>query len=199
MLSTVQSYVGLGVLGMQLYSLGLSNSEVLEGSPQVTRAVLALYLAMGDAIAMQYGGSEANKKVSPAEHADETRATAASDEASARSSESRASIGTGSTTSAAHMRSRGGGISRLGGHSATEFLSSLQRYYVRGTHCHPRSPFPCTCGSFFLQANSFTDSIKQAGMNLFLGLFQPRHHHTPLWELDSDFMLHNPHSEWGNA
>jgi len=121
-----------------------------------------LYLAMGDAIAMQYGGSEANKKVSPAEHADETRATAASDEASARSSRVVLPAGTGSASSAAHMRSRGGGISRLGGHSATEFLSSLQRYYVRGTHCHPRLPLPCTCGSVSCRPiRSQTRSSKQ--------------------------------------
>jgi hypothetical protein len=30
-------------------------------------------------------------------------------------------------------------------------------------------------------------------MNLFLGLFQPRFHNAPLWELETDFYLHNPH------
>lgn len=78
---------------------------------------------MGDRLALQYGGSEAHKKVS-----------------------------------------KGAGKTKHG-----EFLTSIKRYY----------------------SNSFTDRVKQDAMNLFLGYFQPSMHDYALWDLETDYFLHN--------
>jgi hypothetical protein len=78
---------------------------------------------MGDRLALQYGGSEAHKKVS-----------------------------------------KGSGKTKQG-----ELLTSIKRYY----------------------SNAFTDRVKQDAMNLFLGFFQPYQHHYALWDLESDYFLHN--------
>lgn len=40
-------------------------------------------------------------------------------------------------------------------------------------------------------SNSFTDAEKQAAMNLFLGLYDPSVASQPLWDLPTDFFLHN--------
>lgn len=51
------------MLGLQLYELGLADSEVLDPGGAIVRALMTAYEDMGDAIAQQYGGSDANKKV----------------------------------------------------------------------------------------------------------------------------------------
>eukprot|EP00743_Colponemidia_sp_Colp-15_P010772 GILK01011911.1.p1 GENE.GILK01011911.1~~GILK01011911.1.p1 ORF type:complete len:1109 (-),score=182.75 GILK01011911.1:135-3461(-) len=53
-----------------------------------------------------------------------------------------------------------------------ELLTSLRRYY----------------------SNAFTDQEKQDAINLFLGLFDPRHSNCFLWEMDSDYALHHMHN-----
>ena len=50
-----------------------------------------------------------------------------------------------------------------------ELLTSIKRYY----------------------SNSFTDRVKQDAINLFLGHFIPSQSRVSLWELDSDYHLHN--------
>ena len=50
-----------------------------------------------------------------------------------------------------------------------ELLTSIKRYY----------------------SNSFTDRVKQDAINLFLGNFVPMNSRVSLWELDSDYHLHN--------
>ena len=40
-------------------------------------------------------------------------------------------------------------------------------------------------------SNAFTDTLKQDALNVFLGCFQPNDSSTPLWDLDSDYNLHN--------
>jgi hypothetical protein len=50
-----------------------------------------------------------------------------------------------------------------------ELLTSIKRYY----------------------SNAFTDMVKQDAMNIFLGCFVPPQHPVPLWDLDSDYDLHN--------
>jgi hypothetical protein len=40
-------------------------------------------------------------------------------------------------------------------------------------------------------SNSFTDSEKQDAINLFLGVYDPRNADLPLWDLPTDFYLHN--------
>lgn len=59
-------------------------------------------------------------------------------------------------------------ISRWTSHSR-DMIESIKRYY----------------------SNSFTDAEKQDAMNLFLGVYVPRTDHPPLWELTTDFYLHN--------
>lgn len=39
-------------------------------------------------------------------------------------------------------------------------------------------------------ANNFSDSSKQGAINLFLGMYIPRENKVPLWNLDSDTVLH---------
>lgn len=39
-------------------------------------------------------------------------------------------------------------------------------------------------------ANNFSDSSKQGAINLFLGMYIPKNNDTPLWNLDSDEILH---------
>jgi len=40
-------------------------------------------------------------------------------------------------------------------------------------------------------ANNFSDASKQGAINLFLGMYIPTENDTPLWNLDSDIVLHN--------
>lgn len=54
-----------------------------------------------------------------------------------------------------------------------ELLTSIRRYY----------------------SNSFTDRAKQDAINLFLGYYVPISADKPLWELDTDYYLHNFHAE----
>eukprot|EP00939_MAST-03C_sp_MAST-3C-sp1_P000593 g593.t1 len=55
------------------------------------------------------------------------------------------------------------------GHKIPELLRSIRRHYN----------------------NSFTDGLKQDALNLFLGLYDPRKQTCPLWEMQSDYYLHN--------
>ncbi|XP_014261982.1 polyphosphoinositide phosphatase isoform X2 [Cimex lectularius] len=41
-------------------------------------------------------------------------------------------------------------------------------------------------------SNTFSDAEKQHAMNVFLGLFIPSENSTPIWELTTDYYLHNP-------
>lgn len=54
-----------------------------------------------------------------------------------------------------------------------ELLTSIRRYY----------------------SNAFTDRAKQDAINLFLGYYVPNNADKPLWELDTDYYLHNFHAE----
>jgi hypothetical protein len=86
------------------------------------QAMMDMFSELGDRIALQYGGSEAHKKVS------------------------------------------GSKASKNG-----ELLTSIKRYY----------------------SNAFTDMVKQDAMNVFLGFYVPNEKITPLWDLESDYFLHN--------
>lgn len=181
-----QVCVGVHMLGLQLYALGLSDSESLDPSGALVRHLMDLYEQHGDAIAMQYGGSEANKKVTSTAHEDSVKhnagesseAGAGSDAhgrggASDKSKQGAFSLFTSTTSAAVAAVNIQGTVSklRLSSSGPAEILTSLQRYY----------------------SNSFTDSIKQASMNLFLGLWRPKTHADDfhLWELESDHYLHN--------
>ncbi|RLN59569.1 hypothetical protein BBJ28_00000652 [Nothophytophthora sp. Chile5] len=120
-----QFSVGMRALGQQLYVMGIKNTPLLESRSQLVLVLMKLYSLMGDAISMQYGGSEAHKNV---------KNSAAQENVKHR-----------------------------------ELLTSIRRYY----------------------SNSFTDTAKQDAINIFLGHFVPREDAPPLWELDSDYYLHN--------
>jgi len=93
--------------------------------------MIDMYVDIGDSIALQYGGSEAHKKVT-----------------------------------ASHAESAG---MPIGKHK--ELLTSIRRYY----------------------SNAFTDRLKQDAINLFLGYYVPYLHTEPLWEMETDYYLHNFH------
>lgn len=121
--NVAQFSMGVRFLTAALHSLGLLDSETLDPSNGMLLGLMDMFSDMGDRLALQYGGSEAHKKVS-----------------------------------------KGSGKTKQG-----ELLTSIKRYY----------------------SNAFTDRVKQDAMNLFLGFFQPYQHHYALWDLESDYFLHN--------
>ncbi len=210
--NVAQLTVGLYALGEQLAALGLVEEGGLDPSSPFTIALMGMYTEHGDAIALQYGGSEANKKVTAWAHADGMAHQAASGaerpERTGVEKEKPASLGgwgadfsffgtgaAGVAQAQASLTSTVGKL-RLASSGPGEILTSLQRYY----------------------SNSFTDSLKQAAINLFTGAYRPRVHgpgaalvaaavaaaggpSSPsgsvlalsglhLWELESDWHLH---------
>jgi hypothetical protein len=114
--------------------MGVRSSAKLDPSSTIIRVLIDMYVEIGDHISLQYGGSEAHKKVS-----------------TERSE----------TASSFH--------GPIGKHK--ELLTSIRRYY----------------------SNAFTDRLKQDAMNLLLGFYIPRNHDIPLWEMETDYYLHNYH------
>ena len=125
-------------LGQQLLVMGVTGSPELEQGQAIVSVLMDMYSEIGDQIALQYGGSEAHKKVAA----------------------------TGNNFSSVQGPT-------MGKHK--EFLTSIRRYY----------------------SNTFTDRLKQDAMNLFLGNFVPQEGGTPLWEMESDYYLHNFHVQQG--
>lgn len=119
----------------QLVVMGIRSTPKLDPSSNIVRVLIDMYVDIGDSIALQYGGSEAHKKVS---------------------TERNENI-----------------IGPIGKHK--ELLTSIRRYY----------------------SNAFTDRLKQDAMNLFLGYYLPFRHAVPLWEMETDYYLHNFHSQLG--
>ncbi|CAN0024749.1 unnamed protein product [Scytosiphon promiscuus] len=129
-----QFSIGVHALAKQLYVMGVSNQVSLESGSQVALVFMELYSELGDNIALQYGGSEAHKKVSGGN-------------------------GPGKQVGSTNKH--------------RELLTSIRRYY----------------------SNAFTDFAKQDAINLFLGYFVPNNTGKPLWELDTDYYLHNRHAQ----
>ena len=98
-----QYCLGAIVLGRQIHALGLSDSPFLEPRGMLMNIVTSMYEQLGDRIAIQYGGSEAHKKVSK-QH---TKHEGPSEEPVSRAKGS---------------ASGGSGV-------VPEFLTSLKRYY----------------------------------------------------------------------
>lgn len=125
-----QFAVGLYFLRVALYTLGLrsrySKNLEIHKDPMLLM-LMEMYGEMADKIALQYGGSEAHKKV-----------IAGKSSAASKSKQN-------------------------------ELLTSIKRYY----------------------SNAFTDMVKQDAMNIFLGCFIPSESSIPLWDLESDYYLHN--------
>jgi hypothetical protein len=126
-----QFAVAMRFLLISLQVLGISNPNLtaldLSKDPLLL-SLMEMYGEMGDKIALQYGGSEAHKKVFA-----------------------------------------GKTVQQPNSSKQSELLTSIKRYY----------------------SNAFTDMVKQDAMNLFLGCFIPNESIVPLWDLESDYYLHN--------
>lgn len=137
--NVAQFSAGVEALEQQLVVMGIRSSSKLDSSSNIIRVLIEMYVEIGDHIALQYGGSEAHKKVVSTERSE--------------------SIITGP----------------MGKHK--ELLTSIRRYY----------------------SNAFTDRLKQDAMNLLLGYYIPYRHSVPLWEMETDYYLHNMHIRDGRS
>lgn len=126
--NVAQFAVGAVALARCVDSLGFVKGKALEPGSRLLLVLMELYSAVGDALSLQYGGSEAHKR--------------------------------------AGIR-RGESVTVVPKHQ--ELLTSIRRYY----------------------SNAFTDRLKQDSINVFLGTFVPDAEDIPLWDLDSDYYLHN--------
>ena len=131
--------LGRTALGYQLHALSLIPSPVTDSLGAIGTVLLDLYERMGDAISLQYGGSQMHRQVK----------------------------GDAPPPSASPAL-----LSALKAKQPKELITSIVRHYQ----------------------NSFQDTSKQDAYNLFLGLYRPSHRHDGLhlWELGSDYYLHNP-------
>lgn len=134
--NVAQFSAGVQAMEQQLVVMGIRANPKLDPSSNIVRVLIDMYVDIGDHIALQYGGSEAHKKVQ-----------------------------TGGVDA----------IIPLGKHK--ELLTSIRRYY----------------------SNAFTDRLKQDAMNLFLGYYLPFRHTIPLWEMETDYYLHNFHVKSGKG
>lgn len=147
---------------------GVTSSATLESDSQIVLVLMDVYSIVGDQIALQYGGSEAHKKVK--EQASEVAGNVAAGEGGMRGGGGRAG---GDHRLAAGIK---GGVKAAGGGGKhKELLTSIRRYY----------------------SNAFTDRLKQDAMNVFLGHYIVCDHDIPLWELENDYYLHNFHVQNG--
>lgn len=75
-----------------------------------------------------------------------------------------------------------------------DIMQTLSRYYSNtfsGLECTIADIKECLSQTQSLTKPLFSDTEKQHAMNLFLGLFVPEAHNTPIWELVTDYYLHN--------
>ena len=61
--NVAQFSAGVEALGQQLVVMGIRSSPKLDPSSIIVRMLIDMYVEIGDQIALQYGGSEAHKKV----------------------------------------------------------------------------------------------------------------------------------------
>eukprot|EP00633_Aureoumbra_lagunensis_P005256 CAMPEP_0197318434 /NCGR_PEP_ID=MMETSP0891-20130614/51044_1 /TAXON_ID=44058 ORGANISM="Aureoumbra lagunensis, Strain CCMP1510" /NCGR_SAMPLE_ID=MMETSP0891 /ASSEMBLY_ACC=CAM_ASM_000534 /LENGTH=739 /DNA_ID=CAMNT_0042808897 /DNA_START=675 /DNA_END=2896 /DNA_ORIENTATION=- len=130
--NVAQFTIGAHALSQMLAFTSSNTHAILESSNQAILILMELYSTVGDSISLQYGGSEAHKKMSQQSDISTTK----------------------------HK----------------ELLTSIRRYY----------------------SNAFTDRLKQDAINVFLGNFVPGDS-LDLWELDSDYYLHNFHVQTGTV
>lgn len=145
--------------------MGIRSSAKLDPSSNIIRVLIEMYVEIGDHIALQYGGSEAHKKVAvnPTESSfhgpiGKVRLLCVTLHIFDALSDSPFPFGR-------HEQQH------------KELLTSIRRYY----------------------SNAFTDRLKQDGMNLFLGYYIPYRHTIPLWEMETDYYLHNLHVRAGRG
>ncbi|KAL2652583.1 hypothetical protein R1flu_020711 [Riccia fluitans] len=63
--NVAQFAYGLAALGRQLYALGLTDTLKVDSDSGVSETLMSMYQKMGDALALQYGGSAAHNTVFP--------------------------------------------------------------------------------------------------------------------------------------
>ncbi|KAM3759471.1 hypothetical protein ACB098_01G122700 [Castanea mollissima] len=63
--NVAQYAYGLAALGRQLYAMGLTDIPKVDPESTIAAALMDMYQSMGDALAQQYGGSEAHNTVFP--------------------------------------------------------------------------------------------------------------------------------------
>lgn len=126
--NVAQFATGVRFLNLGLATMGILGKQNPAPSNLMVLGLMDMFSGMGDRLALQYGGSEAHKKVT-------------------------------ATQGSVRKQSKHG----------YELLTSIKRYY----------------------SNAFTDRVKQDAMNLFLGYFVPSREELPLWEMESDYFLHN--------
>lgn len=61
--NVAQFTYGLAALGSQLHALGLTGNATVDLDSPLADDLMSLYEAMGDTLALQYGGSAAHNKV----------------------------------------------------------------------------------------------------------------------------------------
>ena len=62
--NVAQFSAGVEAMGQQLVVMGIRSNPKLDPSSNIVRVLIDMYVDIGDHIALQYGGSEAHKKVS---------------------------------------------------------------------------------------------------------------------------------------
>jgi hypothetical protein len=62
--NVAQFSAGVEAIGQQLVVMGIRSKAKLDPSSNIVRVLIDMYVDIGDSIALQYGGSEAHKKVS---------------------------------------------------------------------------------------------------------------------------------------
>ena len=62
--NVAQFSAGVEAMEQQLVVMGIRSSAKLDPSSNIVRVLIDMYVDIGDHIALQYGGSEAHKKVS---------------------------------------------------------------------------------------------------------------------------------------
>lgn len=62
--NVAQFSAGIEAMGNQLAVMGIRSKTYLDPSSTIVRVLIDMYVDIGDSIALQYGGSEAHKKVS---------------------------------------------------------------------------------------------------------------------------------------
>lgn len=61
--NVAQYAYGLAALGRQLHAMGLTDMPKVDPDSSIAAALMYMYQSMGDALAQQYGGSEAHNTV----------------------------------------------------------------------------------------------------------------------------------------
>lgn len=61
--NVAQFSAGVEAIGQQLVVMGIRSSAKLDSASTIVRVLIDMYVDIGDVISMQYGGSEAHKKM----------------------------------------------------------------------------------------------------------------------------------------